>query len=678
MTVSLYSYKFTLSIVTIAVLVSAFSACGPSPRLNDPKLLRQMQVADSLAVAGNYVLSQKVALSIRHKIQNNSPLLASYYSFQSSLTSRNPAGKNAMTLYADSALALFNTPSQKKLYPNEYRKALLAKGNASIKQQQYIAGLNYYVEAKGIVSNTCNDGEVAEKIGAIYYDQGNYKTAAAYSAERYSLQLLCADRLPKAKRFRILQGILNNTGYAYERAGLPDSALYYYQKDVELINEAERTCSAEPQNINAAKAVVYDNMGGLYAIRGNLKLAEEFLRNSIRLSNSETNATKVTTYIKLASTLTKAGKLIEAQKALSSGHALLMQYPHAPAEFKVRWLKARADYLFKSKMTDQAYTCLSNYLQAKDSLLTTLSDLYRLDVAREIRNLQSQNEIKDLQQKEKFRHLYQIAIVVITALAFVIILLVFRLFKRAERETKETALHNLQLNQTNAELERVNKNYIRIMRVMAHDLRNPLGGISGLAQVMLDEVELNEDSRHMLELIETTSIHSLEMINELLKSDLGDNGPMAKALVDINALLFESAELLQFKAKEKQQVIVYQGAPQPVFITLNYEKMWRVFNNLIVNSLKFSYENDQIDINLIVKDDHVLVTVKDNGIGIPAENKKAVFEMFTSAKRVGTKGEQPFGLGLSISKNIVERHGGSIWFESANPKGTIFFVKLPF
>ncbi|MBD1366057.1 sensor histidine kinase [Mucilaginibacter sp. ZT4R22] len=67
----------------------------------------------------------------------------------------------------------------------------------------------------------------------------------------------------------------------------------------------------------------------------------------------------------------------------------------------------------------------------------------------------------------------------------------------------------------------------------------------------------------------------------------------------------------------------------------------------------------------------------DNGIGIPDKDKDSVFDMFTSAKKTGTQGEQPFGLGLSISKKIIEAHGCSIWFDSAPDQGTVFYVELP-
>lgn len=240
------------------------------------------------------------------------------------------------------------------------------------------------------------------------------------------------------------------------------------------------------------------------------------------------------------------------------------------------------------------------------------------------------------------------------------------------------AQHNRELQNSLDEMDRVNKNYLRIMRVMAHDLRNPLSGMTGLASMLMVEDEFSEDSKYMLKLIETTGLHSMEMINELLKSGLdNDNAPLITQKLDLRAMLYDSVELLQFRAKEKKQKIIFENDLQPVMADVNYEKMWRVINNLIVNAIKFSYSGAEIKVGIRAGEKNILIWVADNGMGIPAEQKEAIFEMFTPAKRAGTHGEQPFGLGLSISKKIIELHNGKIWFEDNAVNGTIFYIELP-
>jgi signal transduction histidine kinase len=92
--------------------------------------------------------------------------------------------------------------------------------------------------------------------------------------------------------------------------------------------------------------------------------------------------------------------------------------------------------------------------------------------------------------------------------------------------------------------------------------------------------------------------------------------------------------------------------------------------------MKFSPAQSSITIRL-KEDNGVLISVHDRGIGIPATIASHLFDPFTPGKRKGTAGEQTFGLGLYISKQIVEAHGGRIWFESEEQNGTSFFVRLP-
>jgi signal transduction histidine kinase len=83
-----------------------------------------------------------------------------------------------------------------------------------------------------------------------------------------------------------------------------------------------------------------------------------------------------------------------------------------------------------------------------------------------------------------------------------------------------------------------------------------------------------------------------------------------------------------------------------------------------------------IRVNWEQKDTQVVIQLQDEGIGIPGHLKEEIFQPFSEAKRTGTAGEEPFGMGLYISRQIVEQHGGSIWFESMPDKGTIFYISL--
>lgn len=103
----------------------------------------------------------------------------------------------------------------------------------------------------------------------------------------------------------------------------------------------------------------------------------------------------------------------------------------------------------------------------------------------------------------------------------------------------------------------------------------------------------------------------------------------------------------------------------------------RVLNNLIINAIKFTPIGGVIEISTQRSPEGIVISVKDNGIGIPKDAAAKIFDPFTSSKREGTSGEQPFGLGLYIARQIIDAHHGRIWFDSEPGKGTTFSVLLP-
>jgi two-component system sensor histidine kinase VicK len=147
--------------------------------------------------------------------------------------------------------------------------------------------------------------------------------------------------------------------------------------------------------------------------------------------------------------------------------------------------------------------------------------------------------------------------------------------------------------------------------------------------------------------------------------------------VEINSLVSNSVELLRFKAAEKGQKILLDALERQQELYISREKIWRVISNLISNAIKFSPTGGTIQVKVAEVNTKIIIAVKDNGIGIPDKLKDQVFNMFTSAQRPGTSGEKSFGLGLSICRQIMEKHHGRIWFESDTNIGTTFFISLP-
>jgi signal transduction histidine kinase len=193
-----------------------------------------------------------------------------------------------------------------------------------------------------------------------------------------------------------------------------------------------------------------------------------------------------------------------------------------------------------------------------------------------------------------------------------------------------------------------------------------------------DDKTVSDKEKDWIRLIDTSGKRCLQLITELLDTDFDvREQTLQKASVDVNALLQQTVQLLAYRANEKQQRLIATDAKLPD-IQADKEKLARVLDNLVVNAIKFSPQNATIELHAEMKPKELVISVHDTGVGIPPDMATLLFEPFVnSVRRKGTAGEQSFGLGLYICRQIVEAHNGRIWFESQPGKGSIFFIALP-
>jgi len=228
----------------------------------------------------------------------------------------------------------------------------------------------------------------------------------------------------------------------------------------------------------------------------------------------------------------------------------------------------------------------------------------------------------------------------------------------------------------NIDIEKAGAFKNEILGMVAHDLRNPIAAIETLT-MMMEMEEIDKDTRENLEMIKTSCVKARGIIADLLDAANNEN---------INIIETQRTELNHFIKRIINEWKVQKGAKNnivlissknQVFVEINGEKFQRVMDNLITNALKFSKENNKIDIYLSVKNDHAIIEVRDYGLGIPADMIPHIFERFSKARRPGIRGEQSTGLGLSISKQIIENHNGTIEVTSEERKGSTFTIQLP-
>lgn len=214
------------------------------------------------------------------------------------------------------------------------------------------------------------------------------------------------------------------------------------------------------------------------------------------------------------------------------------------------------------------------------------------------------------------------------------------------------------------------------LRAIAHDLRNPLGGISSLATLLIEEEGLSEEQSEMIDAIKVAASYTLKLVEGLLNANTpGLSSPYPQE-IDVHTVIMNYLRFSEHLMDRKEQTVSVNLMPGQALIIADKEKITRVIDNLIGNAIKFTPQYGEIVINTQIVSDGLQITVKDNGIGIPENIQHQVFSGLGGG-RTGTSGEKSHGLGLSICKKIVESYGGTIHFLSRASKGTIFYVWFP-
>lgn len=222
----------------------------------------------------------------------------------------------------------------------------------------------------------------------------------------------------------------------------------------------------------------------------------------------------------------------------------------------------------------------------------------------------------------------------------------------------------------------LNKSKDNILGIVAHDLRNPVSTIIGLADLMKQEPS---EAEELLELIRKAGNNALNIISDLLDiaSLDNDHGLLDARLIDINKLIREIMDSLILFAEDKELQMMFSTNTPIIEIQADAIRLSRVFSNLIMNAIKFSYRGNPILINTTLSNKQLFITIQDFGMGIPEKYRELIFDKFTKASRKGTEGEKSLGLGMSIVKRILELHHGKIWLVSEENKGTTVHVELP-
>jgi signal transduction histidine kinase len=241
----------------------------------------------------------------------------------------------------------------------------------------------------------------------------------------------------------------------------------------------------------------------------------------------------------------------------------------------------------------------------------------------------------------------------------------------------EITRQNEKLSRRNQELSELNNEKDSLMNIVAHDLKTPLHGISGLAMVMEEEGDLPEHHKVIVDLIKDSTRAGLKMITDLLDVNALEAGSNPQySSFDLGKLLEEKIQPLQILASTKKITLTLNNSNrEPVVSDPDYFN--RILDNLISNAIKFSMKSSVISVSSTRVDNHVVIAVKDQGPGFSEQDKKLIFQKFKRLSARPTGGESSNGLGLAIVKTLVDRLGGEIELKTGAGSGSEFIIRIP-
>lgn len=502
-------------------------------------------------------------------------------------------------------------------------------------------------------------------LGAISIEAGNYELALEY----YKQALAIRENLPD---LRELASSLRETGQLYLLMDSLDRSATYLQRAIRIYTQLGDQWGVAQSNNYLAEA---------YIRRGNLNRGQQLLENSLETSRRMGLAPlTMENYRALASLAVKRNnyreaynlqeKLIRMRDSVAQHESqrrvgeLQMMYEHERKEQEER-LRLKNEEIYSLNFEKQRIQ-MNFLLGGVILVLALLFLLYNryLAITHTNKKLEKQkNEISETNQK---------------------LLLLNKNLMEQKQKVEEL---NQKLNEANHKLLESEKHLINTNRtkdkffsIISHDLRNPFASIVSFSRILKREIhELTKDELRELALELDKSVLKINnLLENLLQWSRAQTGKINyhPEYIALKAIVLENINLFSGNAREKNiEILDLIDEDLVVFADMNMTHT--VVRNLLSNALKYTNPGGKIELNSMMEENQVVISVADNGVGISEENIAKLFRVDTLHTTFGTGDEKGSGLGLLLCKEFIEKQGGEISLESTEGEGTVFRFSLP-
>lgn len=527
------------------------------------------------------------------------------------------------------------------------------------------SGLEYLKRSKKIFEELDDKSSVSRVrsfIANIYMQQGNLD-------EAFKLITLNLAYFEDIGNKTLSAGCFSNLAGIYVNQGNTKKGLEYLEKALEHFEEIG--------NIPYV-AGLSQNMGRIYYEEGNLERALEYTTKSLKLSEIiKDENTQAAAKQKIAIIFAEQGKYTQA---ISYGNEALIFYQKTGDVMGVsdasvnltKSYKASGNYKKAFQMNNLHYK-MRDSLNSKENqkAIIELQVQSNYEKQKAIDDLKNEKEIAIQEQKAKASQRISWAIGIGLLL---ISILAFAIFNKLKITRKQKVIIEAQKKK----VEQSEKYKEQFLANMSHEIRTPMHAISGMTNI-LERNDHPESQDVFLKAMRISSDNLVVILNDVLDLSKIEAGKLEIENISMNleSVIENVVQILKFKAEEKGLILSYKISENaPTLVMGDPTRLNQILINLVGNAIKFT-EKGSVDISVYSTDSQLHFEIKDTGIGIPKDKHQSIFGAFEQAKESTTRYFGGTGLGLNISKQLVDLQDGKIWLESLEGKGSTFYFELP-
>jgi signal transduction histidine kinase len=544
------------------------------------------------------------------------------------------------------------------------------------------------------------------QIGNVYASERNFAKADEYYRQGYAL----ANQIQDIEHIVMF---LNNIGAIFYYTNSLDSAHSYYQRALMLCSTVEQS-SVEQSSVEQSErfALTLLNLGQVSERLANYEEALYYCVRSLAISQRIGEKRYAGwSLLTIASVHRKQKRFIDAENALQT--ALYLADSLGSKELRRDVYEAESFLAEDTRQFDKALRFQRLFKEMNDSMFTEQGAVRMAALAAAHKDAEQRQEIELLHQtaqNQTFLRNTLLGGVLMLGVVCAVVWNRYRLKRASEealQEKNREILHqqehlqqqaeeisrfnqeitqfNMEISQRNELLQAANREKTELMGIVAHDLKNPLAAIQGMAAVLTIEQSWNTYSDQAARQIVSTSQRMFELIEQLLNVNALESGKvlLQPQALDAVSIVGAVVEQLRASAEKKSITLHLKTSRDAVLVQADRNALVQIAENLISNAIKYSPHGKNVVVGVLESDatngvDTLLrIEVKDEGPGISDKDKKKLFGKFVRLSAQPTGGEHSTGLGLSIVKKLVEAMQGRVWCESAQGEGATFVVELP-